>query len=418
MKKVNWTSVSKMNLSKNCFWMNQEKLPVMDDVYAEINQNFSLPNKSATKPIAGKPTIPLRVLDASRAQNLLILLRVAFKNVPFEQVKNYIIQCDTSVLNVEFNEGLVKYLPAPHEMTKLCQLKKDKIELLDIEGFVASLLDIDRLIPRLECINFKIQYDALILNLEPEIKSGIAACEEVIASSNFKKVLSIVLSIGNFMNFGQTAKGNQAIGFELNILPKLNEIQTTDKKSTLLQYIVNVIKRKYSGSWNFGAELTHIEDASHLNTANIGEIIKNILTSYKVLKNELEINSAHRLFGDEFVNAMSPFSLKCSQQIDDLTTMMNQMNLSYKKVGDIYAFDVDKCPMGEFFSNINKFEKLFTKTYTDMFGITEANDFKRHGNVQQPTFLYSQINMEPAKWSNYTSAKVELARLSEEGIVA
>lgn len=383
MKKVNWTAVSKMNLSNDCFWINQGNLPMMDDVFAEITQKFSMPNKSVKKPIAGKPTIPLRVLDANRAQNLLILLHVLFKNVPFEQVKNYIVQCDTSVLSVEFTEGLVKCLPAPHEMDKLSKLKKDKIELSDVEGFVVSLLDIERLIPRLECVNFMIRYDDLISNLEPGIKSGIAACEEVIASSNFKMVLSVVLSIGNFMNVGQTAKWNQAIGFEFNILPKLNEIHTTDKKSTLLQYIADVINRKYSENWNFGVELAHIEEASRLNTAKINEIMKNISTSYDGLKNELEIHSAHRLLDDKFVDVMSPFSLKCSQQIDHLTTMMNLMNLSYKKVADIYAFDADKCPMGEFFSNINMFKKSFTKTYTDMFQITETNNYNRHENVRR-----------------------------------
>lgn len=416
MKKVNWTAVSKVNLSKDCFWTNQDNLPVMNDVFAEVNQKFSLPKKSVAKVIVGKPTISLRVLDTNRAQNLLFLLRALFKNVPFDQVKNYILQCDTSALSVEFNEGLVKCLPAPHEMVKLRQLKKDEIELSDIEGFVASLLDIGRLIPRLQCINFSIRFDDLILDLEPGIKSGIAACEEVIASSKFKKILRVVLSIGNFMNFGQTAKWNQAIGFEFNILPKLNEIQTTDKKGTLLQYIADVINRKYSENWNFGADLTHIEQASRLNTAKIDETIQNMSACYEVLKNELKIGSAHQLLGDKFVDVMSPFSFKCSLQIDHLTSMMNEMNLRYKDVGDIYAFDANKCTMGEFFSNINMFKELFTKTYTDMFEI-KANDFQRHENDQQPKFLFSQMDMEPAKWNKYTCVAVQLARLSEEGMI-
>lgn len=126
MKKVNWTEVSRVNLSKECFWTNQEDLAVADDVLAGLTEKFSLPNKIATKTTVGKPAITLHVLDASRAQTLLILLRVFWKNVSIEQIKKYILQCDISMLNVEFNEGLIKCLPKPHEMTKFHQVKKKK----------------------------------------------------------------------------------------------------------------------------------------------------------------------------------------------------------------------------------------------------------------------------------------------------
>lgn len=409
MKKVNWKPVPQYNLSKDCFWSKHQDLPAMDDVLNDVAKKFSLPNKNVEKKVVGKPAIALRVLQSSIAQNLLILLRVAMKNVPHEHIKEYILQCDTSNLNVQFNEGLIKCLPQPHEMKLLQQMKKDKTELADVEDFVASLLDIERIVPRLECINFKLRYDDMVSDLERDMKVAIAACEEVIESPKFKKILTVILTIGNFMNCGQKGSCSQVIGFEFNILPKLNDIKTIDNKSTLLKCIVECIKTKSPELWDFGTELVQVKVAARLNTTIIEATIRNIAASSEVLKKEVENRSINRLFRDKFVPVMSPFSMECRRDVDKLTSLMHQMEQSYKKVADVYAFDIKSCSMRELFSSIQIFEKSFMKTYTDMFKIPEAIDSKQ---------LPQRPDIEPADWDKYTCVKVSITRLTEEGVLS
>lgn len=407
MKKVNWKEISINNLSTDCFWNQQQQLPGMNAVFDGLKEKFALPKKKVERKTGGKPIVPLRVLEANRAQNLLILLRVVLKSVPLDQIKKYILQCDTSILNVQFNEGLIKCLPQPHAMKLLQQAKKDNVELSEVENFVASLSDIERLAPRLECINFQICYDDMKSNLEHEIKVGIDACKEVVVSQKFKKMLSIILSIGNFLNLGGKTDGNRAKGFELNILSKLNEIRTTDNKSTLLKHIVEIIGTKYAELWDFGIELVQVKEAARLNTTKIKETIQNLSVSSDVLKKEVGNRSIHRLSDDKFIEVMSPFSLECCRQIDELTLLVKQMELSYEDVGNVYGFDVKSCPMQEVFSSIQTFEINFTKTYTDMFKIPKL--INRNEEVQQNI---QQRRIDSAK---YTCVKVKVKRLTEEG---
>ena len=49
--------------------------------------------------------------------------------------------------------------------------------------------------------------------------AATAACEEVKQSGRFKKVLELVLLIGNYMNAG--SKKEQTIGFEMSFLNKV-----------------------------------------------------------------------------------------------------------------------------------------------------------------------------------------------------
>lgn len=411
MKKVNWKPLEKYKLSKNCFWTEREEV-MDDDVIAGLEEKFTLPNKNAVKPIVGKPPITLRVLEPNQAQNLLILLRGNFKNVPFDQIKKYILECDTAALSVQFNEGLFRCLPNHHQMKELQQTKKEQIQLSDVEDFVASLLDIERLSNRLKCINFKICYDDMVLNLVPDMRVGAAACEEMIACEKFKKVLKIILSIGNYMNVGKMADYKRSVGFELDILPKLNTIKTIDNKSTLLDYIVQIIRTKSPELWDFGDELAQVKEAARLQTANMEGIIENVLESSEFLKNEVENQSMHRLCDDKFVEVMSPFSLECCKRANELTTLMTQMKQSYLKVGEIFGFDVKTYPMETCFSDIKNFENSVMETYVKN-GIPKSVDCNHHENVE-PYVLPSDI--KPCELKKLFGAKVELLMLTEEGL--
>ena len=54
-------------------------------------------------------------------------------------------------------------------------------------------------------------------------------------------LFQIVLDVGNALNAG-TAKGN-AVGFKLSTLLKLAELKAVDKKTTLLHYVVDVVRK-------------------------------------------------------------------------------------------------------------------------------------------------------------------------------
>lgn len=65
----------------------------------------------------------------------------------------------------------------------------------------------------------------------------------LVNNSELKEVLAIILTLGNYMNGGNMARG-QADGFGLEILPKLKDVKSKDSKITLLHYVVKVYMKK------------------------------------------------------------------------------------------------------------------------------------------------------------------------------
>lgn len=94
MKKINWTVITPLQLPKNCLWAKENDETPSEDLFVELAENFSSkPAKKIGKLFNSKSDISLRVIDVKSAQNLLILLRVQFKNLSYEQIGKYILDC-------------------------------------------------------------------------------------------------------------------------------------------------------------------------------------------------------------------------------------------------------------------------------------------------------------------------------------
>lgn len=297
-KKVQWKTIAPINLDKNCFWTKNgkdEPPPIVEKRFAELSKNFSLKTfDNSSKKITASTKIDLQVLTAAAALNLSILLRVEFKNVPKDEVIRHIINCDTSALSVNFVEQLIKSIPRPHEIAKLHKLKKTNVVLADVEEFIASLCELNRILPRLDCILFKLRYDQMIENVKPVLEKSTAACQELIASKKFGRILQVILSIGNYLNSGSFI-GN-AVGFELPILTHLNEIKSNDNKKTLLHFLVQTIEKDFPELLSFGDEIIHVNDAAILDVDKIESLMQKLADSLTMLKQELLANNDNNVF--------------------------------------------------------------------------------------------------------------------------
>lgn len=64
-----------------------------------------------------------------------------------------------------------------------------------------------------------LKYEELVQDIKPDVIAGTAACEEVMSSKKFAKILELILLLGNYMNSG--SKNGQAFGFEISFLTKV-----------------------------------------------------------------------------------------------------------------------------------------------------------------------------------------------------
>ena len=107
------------------------------------------------------------------------------------------------------------------------------------------------------------------------------ACDEIMSSSRLRKILGIVLNIGNRLNTAGPVEKGPALAITLESLLKLNQAKAFDKKTTFLQYVAGVVRRN-------NATLVHFKD--ELSTVYVADKIlwDQTLAELKRMESELE----------------------------------------------------------------------------------------------------------------------------------
>lgn len=408
VKKLNWKIILPHNLPKDSVWIKYNKnQPLSDDIFARLAENFA--SKPAKKIIsATKSSITVQVIDMKNANNILILLRSRFKHLSHEEIKKDILRCDTTLLNVDFIDGLIKCLPEPHQ-TQLRKLKFDGIQLIDVEEFLASVSEIDRLLPRLHCMKFKHGFDDVVQRLESDIKAATTACEQVVTCQKFHKILHFILSIGNFMNAGSYI--GQAAAFELPVLANLNDVKSTDQRRTLLHSVVEILADKRPDLLNFGDELVHLHEAVHVNTDDVDEMIKEIDGMMEFIKAEIEnINESDPASDDKFVDVMSSFTSKCHDKLQELMKMKKYMQIRCNEVANFFAFDIKKYRIAECFKDIATFKDLFAQKIIEITKSRKSEKITGRDRLNQKPTGCKESNVVCRDF------KIKLDRLSTKGL--
>lgn len=171
MKRANWKAIIPQKMSEKSFWVKvqEEKLASDMSILSGLAAKFSSkPAKKTTekdqldRPLAKKSVVDLRVLDSKAAQNLSILLGGSLKPLSYEQIKSYLMRCDTTSLSGSVLQQLILYLPPPDQLKKLQELKAKGEELSGAEKFAATIAEIKRLGARLQSLNFKLSIPDLV----------------------------------------------------------------------------------------------------------------------------------------------------------------------------------------------------------------------------------------------------------------
>lgn len=92
-----------------------------------------------------------------------------------------------------------------------------------------------------------------------QVHAIISASSSVKSSRKLRRLLEVVLAFGNYMN---SAKRGPAYGFRLQSLDSLVDTKSSDKRSSLLHYIVETIRDKFPDLRNFDTELLYVDKAA------------------------------------------------------------------------------------------------------------------------------------------------------------
>ncbi|XP_032383417.1 protein diaphanous homolog 1 isoform X1 [Etheostoma spectabile] len=367
LKRANWSKIIPEDLSEKSFWTKaKEGKFENNELFAKLTLAFSSQTKTTKakkeqdgvdekKPAQKKKVKELKILDSKCSQNLSIFLG-SFR-LPYEEMKIAILEVNEKVITESMVQNLIKLLPAAEQLSVLGEMKDEYDDLAESEQFGVVMSGVKRLMPRLQAILFKLQFEEQLNNIKPDVVSVTAACEELCKSQNFTKLLEIILLVGNYMNAG--SRNGNAYGFSISYLCKLRDTKSADLKQTLLHFIADVCKEQYPEVMSFTDELIHVEKASRVSAETLQKNLELMGRQIKSLEKDLETFPPPQNDKDLFVEKMTIFVGTAREQFEKLDLLHKNMEKQYTDLGEYFVFDPRKMSVEEFFGDLNTFKNMF-----------------------------------------------------------
>ncbi|EEF42479.1 conserved hypothetical protein [Ricinus communis] len=175
----------------------------------------------------------VQLVDLRRAYNCEIMLTKI--KVPLPEMINAVLALDSSALDIDQVENLIKFCPTKEEMETLKNYTGDKEMLGKCEQFFLELMKVPRVEAKLRVFAFRITFSSQVDDLRCNLKTINDATREVKESVKLRQIMQTILTLGNALNQG-TARGS-AVGFKLDSLLKLSDTRARNNKMTLMHYL-------------------------------------------------------------------------------------------------------------------------------------------------------------------------------------
>ncbi|CAM8940839.1 unnamed protein product [Rhodiola kirilowii] len=146
----------------------------------------------------------VQLIDLRRAYNCEIMLTKI--KIPLPDMINAILALDSSVLDIDQVENLIKFCPTKEEMEMLKGYSGDKEMLGKCEQFFLELMKVPRVESKLRVFGFKIQFSSQVNDLKNNLNIIKDAAVEVKESAKLRQIMQTILTLGNALNQG-TARG-------------------------------------------------------------------------------------------------------------------------------------------------------------------------------------------------------------------
>uniref|UniRef100_A0A673LQA5 Formin-like protein 2 n=1 Tax=Sinocyclocheilus rhinocerous TaxID=307959 RepID=A0A673LQA5_9TELE len=251
---------------------------------------------SSKQKTSQKGPTKVSLLDSNRAKNLAITLRKVGKTS--EEICRAIQMLDLRTLPVDFVECLMRFIPTEAELKVFRQYEKERKpleNLTDEDRFMVHFSKIERLMQKMTILAFVGNFTESVQMLTPQLHAVIAASVSIKSSQKLKKILEIILALGNYMN---SSKRGAVYGFKLQSLDLLLDTKSTDRKITLLHYIANVVKDKYQQVSLFYNELNYVEKAAAVSLENVLLDVKELQRGMDLTRREYSMHGHNTLLRD------------------------------------------------------------------------------------------------------------------------
>jgi hypothetical protein len=307
-----------------------------------------------------KPAKPKQValIDGKRSQNMCIML-AQFGRIGFAEVIESINKLDAEGIGLEGIKAIGEFLPEEDEKAAINDYisKGNDVNLLGkAEKYIFSMSDITLLKQRLDLMELQCTFDPDAAAHEQDLELMSRACDEIKNSTNFPKLLKLVLKVGNVLNAG-SAKGG-ATGFRIGGLLKLAQTKT-NQGSTLLEYIILGLEKGDRDMLGLATEFPSAADALRKSlqsmTADSKKLEKGQGQISTILKNP-------KASADPSFAKVVPFLSTISERVQELQEKMNRVEKDFGEVVAYFGENPKRMSTEDFFKLIDQFQTLFAKS--------------------------------------------------------
>lgn len=208
----------------------------------------------------------VKVIDPKRANNGGIIL--ARLKMSYDEMAKVVDTIDETAMSAEQMQGILEYIPTSAErkalrkyMTSSRDAASKFASLCECEKFMVAMMTVKHSKAKIKALLFKSQFHACLEDLAKDAVVVEQACEELKNSIRFRKLLGIVLNLGNRLNTAGSSKKSKARGVSLESLLKLSQAKAFDKKTTFLHYVVLVVQRNNNDLLHFKEDIPNVMKA-------------------------------------------------------------------------------------------------------------------------------------------------------------
>ncbi|KAJ8364623.1 hypothetical protein SKAU_G00134540 [Synaphobranchus kaupii] len=305
--------------------------------------------------LAQKTSSKVSLIETNRAKNLAITLRKG--GMSALGICTAIETYNQEALSLDFLELLERFIPSEYELKLIQNYERDGRpldELSEEDRFMMHFGKIPRLTQRISTLTFMGNFPDSVQLLQPQLNAIIAASMSIKSSSKLKKILEIILAFGNYMN---SSKRGAVYGFRLQSLDLLLDTKSTDRRQTLLHFIVSIIQQKYPELQAFHTELHFVDKAALVS-------LDSILQDLRSLEKGMELTRKEFMVQDD--NPVLKEFLKSSNQL--LDTLVNDGKTAqeaYNSVVEYFGENPKTTPPSMFFPVFVRFIKAYKQAESE-----------------------------------------------------
>mmetsp|Transcript_9188 Transcript_9188/g.27369 ORF Transcript_9188/g.27369 Transcript_9188/m.27369 type:complete len:2459 (-) Transcript_9188:742-8118(-) len=294
-KKIYWNPIDPSKLKKDSLWNMVRDHVLMGNLEYDQKEFEELFTESAEPGAQKKKAGPakkaakkaVQAIDSKRSMNGgIVLSRIKTDRT---KIAEYVDRMEYTKFDATQLKNLKEYLATADErralaayMSKGAKSEETKTELYndlsETEKYMVTLMEVSDAEAKLHTMEFRNGFKNRFIEMTASVRTLNTACDQLRTSEKFRKLMAMILTVVNEINTG--GGGNRAVGFTLDALLKLNEAKAFDKKTSVLHYVVKLVKKNDESLLAFESDLSYVIPAESV-------LLDTVVGDLKVIRDEL-----------------------------------------------------------------------------------------------------------------------------------